>query len=58
MLPQIEACALPDDDIAAVKLVWESDKTYTVDCASPIGNVTCEERGDAYAGRPVKAPRR
>lgn len=39
----IEVEAEDDDGIATVKLVWESDKTYTVDCQKPIGNVQCEE---------------
>lgn len=42
----IEVEAEDDDGIATVKLVWQSDKTYTVDCQQPIGNVTCEERDE------------
>ncbi len=42
----IEIEAEDDDGIAAVKLVWESDQTYTVDCDDPIGNVTCQEQAN------------
>lgn len=42
----IEIEAEDDDGIATVKLVWKSDKTYTVDCQKPIGNVQCEEKDE------------
>jgi hypothetical protein len=44
----IEARAWDNDEVAAVKLLWQQDATYTIDCARPTAGVECSRDNDTY----------